>query len=184
MRYVMMTFVGPEHAEAWRRATPEDRQARSTGRSPGSDQGAAIVGGEELDRTAPGPCAARRDRRPVHRDQGAARRVHRPRRPGRGGALAIAGGWPGLDWAATPSRSADRRRAGRGDRPRLTPHSIERIASRDAVGERRRFGRWPARGVVWTESSSSRRSAGTVMRSRSSRPRRRPAVRHRPGHAA
>ena len=27
MRYVMMTFVGTDHAEAWERATPDERQA-------------------------------------------------------------------------------------------------------------------------------------------------------------
>ena len=51
MRYVMMTFVGTDHAEAWRTATPEERQAEVDRTIAWfREHGAAgrIVGGEEL----------------------------------------------------------------------------------------------------------------------------------------
>ena len=51
MRYILMTFVGTDHAAAWERATPQDRQAEVDRTIAWfREHGAAgrIVGGEEL----------------------------------------------------------------------------------------------------------------------------------------
>ena len=101
MRYVMMTFVGPEHAEAWRTATPEDRQAEVDRTIAWfRTNGAHIVGGEELGR----PHGAR-----TLRKRGLTDGPFIETKELLGGfivldvpdeavALTIAGGWPGLAW--------------------------------------------------------------------------------------
>ena len=101
MRYVMLTFVGPEHAEAWRTATPEDRQAEVDRTIAWfRTNGAHIVGGEELGR----PDHAR-----TLRKRGVTDGPFIETKELLGGfivldvsdepaALAIAGGWPGLAW--------------------------------------------------------------------------------------
>jgi hypothetical protein len=101
MRYVMMTFVGSEHAEAWEAATPEDRQAEVDRTITWFRTNAThIVGGEELGR----PHAAR-----TIRKAGVTDGPFIETKELLGGfivldvrdeaaALAIAGGWPGLDW--------------------------------------------------------------------------------------
>lgn len=101
MRYVMLTFVGPEHEEAWRTATPEDRQAEVDRTIAWfRTNGAHIVGGEELGR----PATARTLRR-----QGTTDGPFVETKELLGGfivldvpdeatALEIARGWPGLDW--------------------------------------------------------------------------------------
>ena len=88
MRYVLMTFVGPDHVEAWDRTTPEERQLeidrtiawfREHGRP--AHRGRR---GARLPASGPDRAPARRHRRAVHRDQGAARWLHRARRARRG----------------------------------------------------------------------------------------------------
>ena len=111
MRYVLMTYSAPDHVEAWERSTPAEKQLEiDRVLAWFREHGAAgrIVGGEELGGARDGQdrAAVGRQRRPVHRDQGVAGRVHRrstcltrrrrsrSRRPGRH--------WTGR---TTPSRS-------------------------------------------------------------------------------
>lgn len=101
MRYVMMTFVSPDHEEAWRRATPAERQAE-VDRTVGwfRANGAHIVGGEELGR----PDRARTLRRagvtdgPFIETKELLGGFIVLDVPDEATALRIAGEWPGLDW--------------------------------------------------------------------------------------
>ena len=101
MRYVMMTFVGPEHEEAWRTATPEDRQAEVDRTIAWfRANGAHIVGGEELGR----PAAARTLRKhgvtdgPFVETKELLGGFIVLDVPDEATALRIAREWPGLDW--------------------------------------------------------------------------------------
>jgi hypothetical protein len=103
MRYVMMTFVGTDHAEAWERATPDERQAevdRTVAWFREHGAGGHIVGGEEL----ADPSQARTLRRrgvtdgPFIETKELLGGFIVLEAPDEAAALRIAGGWPGLDW--------------------------------------------------------------------------------------
>ena len=103
MRYVMMTFVSPEHARAWIDGTAESRQAE-VDRTVAwfQEHGAAghIVGGEEL-----GPTRTARTIRRHGVTDGPFLETKELlggfivlETPDEATALRIAQGWPGLDW--------------------------------------------------------------------------------------
>jgi hypothetical protein len=104
MRYVLMTYVGPEHDADWRRASPAERRAEIARANDWfRTNGAAgrIVGGEEL--------AAPRTARTVRR-KGITDGPFIETKEVLGGfivvdvpdeatALEMAAAWPALDWA-------------------------------------------------------------------------------------
>lgn len=102
MRYVMMTFVGPDHLEAWRSATPEERQAEVDRTIAWfREHGAHIVGGEEL-----GPPDGARTLRGRSVSDGPFIETKELLGgfivldvPDEATAVATAQGWPALDWA-------------------------------------------------------------------------------------
>ena len=103
MRFVMMTFVGTDHAEAWRTATAEERQAEIDRTVAWfREHGAAgrIVGGEELGY----PAQARTLRRsgvtdgPFIETKELLGGFIVLDVPDEATALEVARGWPGLAW--------------------------------------------------------------------------------------
>jgi hypothetical protein len=103
MRYVLMTFHGPDHAEAWERSTAAEKQreidlVRAWFRE--HREAGRIVGGEELGRSRDAKVVRRRG---VHDGPF----VETKERLGgfivievqdEATALMVAAGWPGLDW--------------------------------------------------------------------------------------
>lgn len=105
MRYILMTFVGTDHAAAWEHATPEERKAEVDRTIAWfREHGAAgrIVGGEELAM----PNEARTVRRsgvtdgPFIETKELLGGFIVVDVPDEATAVAMAQGWPGLEWPA------------------------------------------------------------------------------------